>query len=774
MKNLDKVISVLDLASSDTRDDSIDSIIESVLYSYGDAISITEMKELIQNEYLLSLHDTELEASLDRLLQREHIDMRKNKYFCVEDRIAFYNETQRRNSIELSNRKDRFFSLFADLIESSLCKEDKDAIWETFNNYIFECFYKYGRNTVKSFMPLNSDGFDDNLSIQKKSIDSLPSEDLRTCFTKVIRTYSNRIDTQELKYLESLAKKVEAFYSLGFDEESYKEFQNFNVLELKILVDTNFLYSILDLHIHPERESCKAIVRLINERGLNIKLMYLPDTLAELLQKKQEFDNIPKTSLTPKQIKALLESETLDSFLKSYYEQLLLNPNDAPHPSDRITYAKATLTQKNITLFNAKLKVLREDSKLLEDRYSEYSEYLRFVDETRAEKGFSVKGMKEPEKIEHDVLLREVIDYLRPHKRNSFTDAQYFGLTLDNSLMNFDKFSKLKTQRSSYIPTFLAPSFLLQRLLRILPLLTEDYHRAFIAAISSPTFDSSRKKALTTIRTVGYFKNMGIEDDQLILKCITDKLFINEIENKQTSEEIEAFIASTVEKHIQGLKEENDVLSKKLVKHKEELLEHKHAYFNVEEELDKKNIETSRKEDIIKDNKEKILILERELQKIRRKRTDSKDGFQLSIPLSAEQNMSMEHQIDNVNEKKDEQLIRINWKLLYNYIGGLPKWALELLKGLNASFVFIFGLLAVVNLQKTESYTIIAGMEFLLNALSYSFNGIKKKTISYCIVFILSLICILVNLSDIKKDIQLIPERISATFHGGNSSSAKP
>ena len=49
-----------------------------------------------------------------------------------------------------------------------------------------------------------------------------------------------------------------------------------------LILDANFLFSILGIHANPENEACLELVNMVINEPFNFKLRYLPETLEEV------------------------------------------------------------------------------------------------------------------------------------------------------------------------------------------------------------------------------------------------------------------------------------------------------------------------------------------------------------------------------------------------------------------------------------------------------------------------------------------------------------
>src|SRR6185312_17252728 len=142
---------------------------------------------------------------------------------------------------------------------------------------------------------------------------------------------------------------------------------------------------------------------------------------------------------------------------------------------------------------------------------------------------------------EHDITLREIIFLLRnavkkkaPYK--SLNQAKYFGATLDELLIRFDS-SEIRKKGMDEYPTFFKPSYLLNKFIKLLPVKTDNYKKAFIKAVSARGFHKDTKKSNDVIRIVKYLKSQGIDNEDILLNLITEKVLLDKYREKSLKDE---------------------------------------------------------------------------------------------------------------------------------------------------------------------------------------------------------------------------------------------
>ena len=491
MNKLDRIISALYLAKSDNREKMLADLVQNVLFSASEPLDIEAIIQLIKDYFYLEPIKFEIQESIDFLIGQKEICTKHNKY-CLED-----NAFKRIHTLvlkvqgESTNRYDSFNHIVKDIFDGTVSEDEIKILWDVFNEYLMECFMVFGRKAIDIFLPYKKDELADNDDIFKDAYKKLNSDKLVTIFKKLVTLYPERLTESDLRYLTSLATRAERFYSLGVEKAEYEKLKNLQIKDLVVLVDTNILYSVLNLRIHPENAAIFELIRIAKEKHIDLRIVYLPKTNTELQKVKSYLNStISKENFRPTQIKAMLASEKLDSFARKYFESKLDNSN-LPHPSEKVTYASDFLKSQGIIIYNNRFPELEDDTDYLNKKIIEYIDFQKYYNDLCDKKGYDFHLNKDDKKIEHDVFLREGIKILKS-KFNNENELRFICLTLDRSLIHFDHYA-LQNESTEYHkvinPNFILPSLFIKKIRPFIPISTDNYRKAFISSLTAPNFE---------------------------------------------------------------------------------------------------------------------------------------------------------------------------------------------------------------------------------------------------------------------------------------------
>lgn len=632
--NLNKIIRSLDLSKSDARDKTIQGIIEYILYSVNEGTA-NEINEYINLELGIELYKTELQEGLDILIDQNFVTKDSaNKYLLTNERSLEIKKIELINNSDKDKRFNQFCQNIKKYSSKSLTSEEVKLLWDNLTEYIYECYLEHGKSALNAFsIRKGSSETDIDLSsILNKYLNRINDPKLSKVFKKYIENFADEVSSESLDYLMQLANKSEAFFALGLSKEEYEHLYKDIVFDWTIFVDTNFLYSILDLHSHRDSEATKALIEV--GKSLKIKFQYLNITLKELQNQSKDFDSVIPQNLNRVQIQALIKSDKIDDLTMRYFEKKLEDMDNTPHPLDVVGHAIANLKNKGITIHRFPFDQLSSQEDFLKDQESKYMTFLKALDEQRQEKGLSIRGAKDIRQIEHDIFLREAIIYLRDSRVDSISDVKYLGVTLDKKLIKYDHYLIMKKKDGVNVPTFFSPSMLLKKLLKYSPVKSDDYRRAFLKTISTPALDNNSLTSKIAIRSVKYFHNMGISDEKMILNCIKDEMFLTKFKDLESNDELlKEFVESRIQTDYQALNNEFKEIEALIEKKNDLILE-------VNQQSNQQVIENEKLAEQVGVLKETLKVYNVTINKMKiQTLSDVHKGYQLTIDDEKEKKM---------------------------------------------------------------------------------------------------------------------------------------
>jgi hypothetical protein len=773
MEKFDRIVQVLSLVSSDRRKETIKEFILYILYALGDRCDIDNIQDFIESEFSIKLFEEDLIEGLGALIDDGKIQTADYNTYAIDPEIT---EDIKWHQKEVQERADFLYVDFCFQIDGlsnrSISEDGKLRLYKIFQEYVYECIYLFGKESVSLFKVSNETIQDLRVKVLRSSIRKITEKNEAEVLKAYIKSFPDNLTSTQVDFIEHLVSKAEDFYSLGLSNDQAEDLKNFSLLNWIIFLDTNVLYSILDLHDHPENEACQKIVQIVNSNSdlLNIKFMFLQRTHEELLKRRAFFeDTIPRHTYKQSNIKMMLRRENLDSFTASYLQKMMKFGSDTPHPVELIDRHITILKNKNIEINKRDLSAIDTNSETFLQLISDYKKAESIFNEAKAERGLPFRGPKDLDNVEHDIFFREAIRRLRINKPVSLSESKYFGLTLDAYLIKFDNYQLRKEPKTAdlLIPTFFKPSFLLSKLLRLLPVKTEDYKRAFVKSISTPTLRKNKPDTVNTLQTVARFNALGLYDNAVILDCLTDEIFLTKyrkLEEQQDFQGIKEIVEGKYEKRISETEIEKKQLEAKLTQ-----TELAAATAEARTKKDSADIQTlERKLEI---TTEDLRIFRQEIEKIKQKKPASLQATtQLSL-LDSEKidiNDGMHHQSKERQPNDAPQRI-VNWELLHLAIKTMSErvgnFLIKVITIVNISFGIFFLILGCVDFKNSSAFLALPVVDTILLALLNKMKSLRYRIVGklFCQIFLaaLFLLVIKINWNEIKPTLQKIEYSIS-------------
>lgn len=580
LKNHIKVLSTLSIASSDTREDTLTSIIIRTLY-VNDEIAEKELQEKIKDEFDFQPYDSELFPLIEKLVEDGKLTREKGMLRLTEEEVKKLLSLETTLSDEDNARFLNFKSFLVDKLELDISIQKIKRLWAVFLEYLYDSFYEYGHDALKTLHPHIDNGSENGpyKDVLQKAILSLKSKtpDLIPIFKQAVERFPDYASDKDLEFLNDLAQKTLSFTSLGLQPELAKETIDHDIVDWVLYLDTNVLYSILGLHVHPENQACIALINLIKDNTdyIKIQVRYSELTEKELRAKKGDFD-LFDDKMSDSSIKAMLKTDDLDGFSRKFYSDLLENRDATIHPSKVIELSKRTLITDKIDIGRNQKRLESIGEDYIQSRMDDYIQFIQKKNEVRLE--FSEVNKvpyneiyRSDRQIRHDVSLREIIlssrgGVIKPGEELSLNSVRFFGVTLDGVLISYDS-SKIKNyQDENSFPVFFKPSYLLNRLTKVLPMKTGDYKKAFIKAITTRGFHRNTRKSEDILKIVNYLKSKGINDEKVVYNIISEDIFLSRFREQSEKEGFDQgeFIESELNREFKQKQEELEVTMNKL------------------------------------------------------------------------------------------------------------------------------------------------------------------------------------------------------------------
>lgn len=317
--------------------------------------------------------------------------------------------------------------------------------------------------------------------------------------------------------------------------------------ELAIIIDTNFLFSVLDIHDNPANESAARLYTLLTNLSNQVKVKFyvLPETLDEArIVLRQQFERVRGLSISPNIVTVGLQ------YISGVISRYLREVGAKATAKRAEEYFRPFIDNLVAVVQGKNIEVLRTDS----DKLSSSGQ---FIDDLNSQLAFEQANYgaraKTYEQLKHDLLLWHTTKNRRGPAIDSPIDAKTWTVTIDYRLIGFDR-HKIGTKA---VPLCIHPVSLVQLLQFWIPR-TPELEAAVIDGFRLPFFT----------------QNFDAKSEQITLQILTSlsrfedssNLSIETIEKIVVSEAVRSKIANApdVEREVKIVQEAIALLNEQL------------------------------------------------------------------------------------------------------------------------------------------------------------------------------------------------------------------
>jgi hypothetical protein len=326
-------------------------------------------------------------------------------------------------------------------------------------------------------------------------------------------------------------------------------------IELSIFLDTNFLFSMLDLHDNPANAAAKSLLELVSELkgNFNIKLYVSPMTLEEASTVLAYYEvKLRELNTKSKLLEVASKRQEISGFTKKFIDASLKSDGKLSAKDYFAPFAKNLLSvirSKNIELYNRKYDHYHKDQDVIDE----------ILAQIEFEKRRGWAKQKDYTQLEHDICLMHFVRDLRPPVSENPLDAKYWISTIDYKLLGYDKFVSHTRYKDVLC---MHPSTLIQMLQFWIPR-TEKLEQAMVSNMRLPLllasgFDAHAEQVTFDIlSSLSSYENIDSLGEDTITRILVNEGLRQRVENSVTVED-------KVEQVYEAIIEDNKNISEEL------------------------------------------------------------------------------------------------------------------------------------------------------------------------------------------------------------------
>ncbi len=472
-----------------------------------------KLKAKIKNDLNVDIPIENISAQVEYLLSAGSVIKKDKCYYLTEA-----TRKKLKAKIDASSKEESHVEqCFKEIVQKYLKEVNAEIYWFNFKNELISSVRRIGANTYNFLQSGRLFKTHDWLSgFLGKYLESE-----HPVLLKIIGEFFAKNNELTKSYILRL---LNAYFFVEASQLSKETIQTLEITrkskEVKIVLDTNFVFSVLGLHENPADESATSLLSLAEKVG-NVKVRYyiLPTTLDEIRKVvSYQLDNLKRHRYSPHLARAAVQSGMRSSIAAKYFAESARSENGLSPEAYFLPFTDGLL--KNLE---------SKGIKILEWPTIHYPTDERVVSEQitlweREEKKPESKR-KRYEAIEHDLIFWFSIHDHRDGSADSALEETYWGVTIDWSMIQFDQFKRKR--KDSKLPVVLHPTNLVQLLQFWVPR-DATLESGILETIKLPLlfgdFDVNDERAtIELIQALSTYKNIdGIEVD-ILSSMLADK-----------------------------------------------------------------------------------------------------------------------------------------------------------------------------------------------------------------------------------------------------------
>lgn len=475
--------------------------------------SADEIKKTLAQEFKLTLSNDKLRAALVALEKQDLLVALQEGRYRIPDaqRLLFDQDIEAAEKVELDARN--FFFRLA----SELCAElDANSAWNAFQKELLTpLIQEVGANAYHLIAG-------ESLRVDQNLVDPFLRSFKPEFHTGLRELLTRFLDPKKDEVRAHISRMLHARFcveAVGLPEDAIQKL-NATVgkpAKFRVFVDTNFLFSLLELHENPSNAAARELLDLISQLKANptVRLYIVPRTIEEaktsIASAKQRLSGIPAGDNFTQAALSARFSGMAEKFLSERLRRggkLTAEDWFDPYLNDFVAVTRG----KGVEFFNESLDSYAVRQDVIDD--------ILYIQEF--EKRFDENKRKSYQKVAHDMILWHFVKDQRPAYIESPIDARDWILTVDFRLIGFDEYKQRIS--ASTIPLCLHPTSLIQLLQFWVPR-TKEFEEAMLGSLRLPflfqAFDvESERTSLRILKGLGRFEGRDDISAETITKVI--------------------------------------------------------------------------------------------------------------------------------------------------------------------------------------------------------------------------------------------------------------
>ena len=501
---LHSVVEHVELNKSGWWDLALRNVVKAAAWIHGQPFRRAEVGSLLAAAFGLEVAPNRINPQTDALVSAGAFVSATGDYLRLSETASTEMST-RIEAAELNEAEVR--SSFESAVATVCQPFSPSECWDIFNQeYMLPVIIALGARTAQLMGKEPED--DADLTGIIRSFLQRFDPTTRSVLRSVISDFLSPTEGKVRRYVMEHLDTYFLIQASGLNEKAIAEIKEFGQKPptFKMFLDTNFLFSVLELHENPSNEAALLMIDTLKKVGqhLSINLFVLPSTVDEMKHVLIAAQNdLRGLRLTPSL--AIVANEVGLSGIALRFARANLEAGESVSATDYFSpYLKnlnSVLRGKGITVYNTKIDTLAARQDVIDDLH-----------ELSGDQGESERERQRLYNAAlHDSILWHFVDDLRPGSLESPLEAIYWVVTNDYHLLGFDR--QRRRDRRTPVGVCMHPSEMVP-ILQLWEPRTIELEQAMMSGVRLPfmfyDFDAGSEPAsLRILNTLSRFENIG-------------------------------------------------------------------------------------------------------------------------------------------------------------------------------------------------------------------------------------------------------------------------
>ena len=505
-------------------------VLASIWLSEGNQ-TLLEIQNIFKTAFGLSLSRTKFDSVVKELEHQDLLIRLSDEHFRIPEEKRYIFEKEIADAQKSAEDAQDYFR---ELVEKFCDDLPLDDAWNKFESvFLAPLIHETGANAYNLIAGKK-------IAVNERLLHKLQDEfdpKIKNQIFSLVSNFLNPSNQAVKSYVSRMLHAEFCVQASGLSDSVIKKL-NLSIekkIKFRVFVDTNFLFSILDLHDNPSNLAATDLKELINSLNsdLKIDLYVMPRTVDEakrsLSAAKAQLTGIPVgTNFTKAAVRAGFSGLAARYFIARSKDSRITSADDwfDPYINSFVAIAEG----HGVKLFNEKLDTYSVRQDVLDD--------IKNVSKNETLRGAASKSYL---MIQHDMVLWHFVKDNRPAYVESPVDAKDWILTLDSRLIKFDEIKH--EHESSKIPICVHPTSLIQ-ILRFWVPRTPEFEKAILGSMCLPflfqNFDAEAERtSLRILKGIGRFEGSQQIPDESISRVMLDEGLRIRLASTESSDESE-------------------------------------------------------------------------------------------------------------------------------------------------------------------------------------------------------------------------------------------